>query len=122
MESSKGPIVLIVEDEFLIRMMVADELRALGLTVIEAASADEAFPILLGDAPVHVLFTDVRMPGSMDGVELARRARDMRPNLKVIVTSGHGPDIPKDAADAYFPKPFDVQEVVQIIRRSLGRS
>jgi CheY-like chemotaxis protein len=92
--NSRLPTVLVVEDEFLIRMLVADELRSLGFAVIEAGSADEAFPILLSDAPVHVLFTDVRMPGSMDGVELARRARSARPAIRVIMTSGHGPDIP----------------------------
>jgi CheY-like chemotaxis protein len=113
------PTVLVVEDEFLIRMLVADELRSLGFAVIEAGSADEAFPILLSDAPVHVLFTDVRMPGYMDGVELARRARSARPAIKVIMTSGHGPDVPRGAADAYLAKPFDVGEVIQLISRSL---
>jgi CheY-like chemotaxis protein len=113
------PTVLVVEDEFLIRMLVADELRSLGFTVIEAGSADEAVPILLSDAPVHVLITDVRMPGSMDGVELARRARRARPAIKVIMTSGHGPDVPRGAADAYLAKPFDVGEVIQLISRSL---
>ena len=112
--------VLVVEDECLIRMLVADELRAMGLTVIEAATADEAFPILLSDAPVDVLFTDVRMPGSMDGVELARRARTARPAIKVIIASGHGPNVPKGAVDAYFAKPFVPFQVLLTISQLLN--
>lgn len=120
MEFSKGRTVLVVEDEVLIRMLIVDELKSLGLTVLEAASADEALLILLSDVPVQVLFTDVRMPGCMDGVELVRRARAMRPHLIVIVTSGHSPNISLKEADAFFEKPFSVAEVSAMIARAIG--
>jgi CheY-like chemotaxis protein len=120
MKGNNGRTVLVVEDEALIRMLVVDELESLGLTVLEAASADEALPILLSDVPVQVLFTDVRMPGSMDGIELARRARAIRPHLKVIVASGHSPNISLQEADAFFGKPFSVTEVGAMIKRAFG--
>lgn len=120
MEGNKGRTVLVVEDEALIRMLVVDELESLGLTVLEAGNADEALPILQSDAPVHVLFTDVRMPGSMDGIELVRRARAIRPHLKVIVASGHSPNISLKEADAFFGKPFSVAEVAALVKQALG--
>jgi CheY-like chemotaxis protein len=120
MEDSKERSVLVVEDEALIRVLVVDELESLGLTVLEAASADEALPILLSDVPVHVLFTDVRMPGSMDGIELVRRARTIRPHLKVIVVSRHSSNLSLKEADAFFGKPFKVAEVAAMIKRASG--
>ena len=120
MDASKERSILVVEDEALIRVLVVDELESHGLTVLEAASADEALPILLSDVPVHVLFTDVRMPGSMDGIELTRRARAIRPHLKVIVASGHSQNLSLKEADAFFEKPFSVAEVAAMVKRALG--
>ena len=81
--------VLIVEDDVLIRVLLADELRDAGLRVIEAANADEALSIFEAGAQVDLLFTDVQMPGSMDGVELARRIKTIHPALPIILTSGN---------------------------------
>jgi two-component system, response regulator PdtaR len=66
--------VLVVEDEVFIRLMLADELRGEGLQVLEASNADEALTVLQSSLPVHLLFTDVRMPVRMDGVALAKAA------------------------------------------------
>lgn len=82
-------VVLLVEDEFLIRCDLADELRLLGCQVIEAGNADEAIEVLRSTARIEVVVTDVRMPGMRDGVEVARVVRDERPGTRVIVTSGH---------------------------------
>ena len=81
------PTVLLVEDEVLIRLMVADELRGQGLQVLEASNADEAIAILESSLPVHLLFTDVRMPGPIDGIALAKLAQARFPQLKLIIAS-----------------------------------
>jgi CheY-like chemotaxis protein len=81
--------ILVVEDEPLIRFTVAEALRELGVSVIEAASADEAWQYLNSGGAVDLVFTDHRMPGSMLGVELATRIRRAFPSLGVIVTSAY---------------------------------
>jgi two-component system, response regulator PdtaR len=77
-----------VEDDPLIRFAIAEALRDLGVSVVEAATADEAWQYLTGGEPVDVIFTDYRMPGSMTGAELAVRVRRQFPALEVVVTSG----------------------------------
>ena len=80
--------ILVVEDDPLIRFAIAEALRDLGASVVEAATADEAWQYLTGGEPVDVIFTDYRMPGSMTGAELAVRVRRQFPALEVVVTSG----------------------------------
>ena len=110
-------VVLIVEDEVLIRMLLADALRQADCDVIEAANAEEAFAVLHTSTEPDVLVTDVRMPGSVDGFELAAYVRRTKPGLRVIITSGHaGPDGPIDLADAFLPKPYDLGAIVGRIR------
>ena len=81
--------VLVVEDEFLIRMIVSDYLREIGFTVVEACSGDEAVAVLRSGVLFDVVFTDVRMPGSTDGLALLAYVRATQPDLPVVVTSGH---------------------------------
>jgi CheY-like chemotaxis protein len=78
----------LVEDEVLIRMMLADDLRDVGHHVIEACDADEAIALLPHITP-DLIITDVRMPGSMDGLGLLAHVRSTSPDLPVIVTSAH---------------------------------
>ena len=86
---SDSPRVLVVEDEFLIRTMVSDALRDAGLAVIEAIDADEAMRVLQSGVAIDLMFTDVRMPGSMDGLTLLKNCTQLFPDLPVIMTSGH---------------------------------
>jgi CheY-like chemotaxis protein len=115
--AARQPTILVVEDEILIRLMIADALRSHGLFVVEAASADEAAAVLNSSASIDLLFTDVRTPGTLDGFALAARMRSLRPNLKVVVASGHAlaRDFPR-SIDAFFSKPYDVGRVVLRIR------
>jgi len=107
------PTVLVVEDEILIRMMVSESLRHAGCEVVEAASADEALQVLSASNRPDVLVTDVKMPGAVDGLELARRVRKAHPGLKVVITSGHAPARNADGlADAFLTKPFDLAHLV----------
>jgi CheY-like chemotaxis protein len=81
-------IVLVVEDEALIRMNTADLIRDLGFEVIEAEDADHAVALLESTPGITVLFTDIQMPGSMDGLRLAAVVRDRWPPVAVLITSG----------------------------------
>jgi CheY-like chemotaxis protein len=119
---SSRPVVLIVEDEVLIRMLLSDALRQAGYDVIEAADADEAIRVMRASAGPDVLITDVGMPGSVDGFGLVAYVRRAKPGLKVIVTSGHaGPDAAVGLADAFLPKPYDLTLIVQRVQALTGR-
>ena len=83
-----GPVILIAEDEFLLRMdFPAQMIESAGFEVIQAANADEAIAILKARPDIHVVFTDIQMPGSMDGLNLARFVRDRWPPIKIVATS-----------------------------------
>jgi DNA-binding NtrC family response regulator len=104
---------LLVEDEFLIRTIVADDLRGRGYRVIEAVNADEALVIIEASLP-DLVITDVRMPGSMDGLEMLVIIKKEHPDLPVIVMSGHleaGLAI-ADGAAIFISKPFDPDALV----------
>jgi CheY-like chemotaxis protein len=111
------PAVLVVEDEILIRMLVSESLRDAGCEVVEAATADEALEVLSATRGPDVLITDVKMPGALDGLELASRVRKARPGLKVVITSGHArPQNTAGLADAFLAKPFALEHLVGRVR------
>jgi len=117
------PTVLVVEDEVLIRLLIASELRDLGIQVLEASNAEEALKILESALPVHVLFTDIRMPGRMDGIGLSRVARARYPHLKLILTSSHQPEnSARASADVFVSKPYDLNAVMRQVETLLTRS
>ena len=114
--------ILVVEDELLIRMMLSDELRDVGYQVIEASDADEAL-VILGAVGPDLIISDVRMPGSLDGLELLALVRNTHPTLPVIITSGHLP--PKQAliegATRFVAKPYSLEQVVQMAQDVIER-
>jgi len=116
------PVVLVVEDEVLIRMDTADIVRAAGYEVMEASSADEAIDILQSDRGVDVVFTDVQMPGSMDGLRLAMAVRDRWPPIKIITASGRvrirDEDLP--SGSRFLAKPYSAREVVAHLKELTG--
>ena len=123
--SASKPTVLIVEDVVLVRMLLANLLRERGFEIIEASSADEAVRVLEAGFPVHVMLTDIYMPGSsMDGLALARWVHAHRPGLKVIL--GSGVVSATDPADAAFyegpilQKPYKRDELELRLRAALG--
>jgi CheY-like chemotaxis protein len=85
----RSETILVVEDEVLVRMVIADYLRECGYRVIEAGSAEEAITVLTSPEPVEIVFSDVQMPGEMDGFGLATWIRRNQPWLKVLLTSGN---------------------------------
>lgn len=82
------PIVLIVEDEMLLRMRAVDMVEDAGFTSIEAVDADQAVAILESRSDIALLFTDIQMPGSMDGLRLAHAVHERWPPIKIILVSG----------------------------------
>jgi CheY-like chemotaxis protein len=112
-------VVMVVEDEFFIRMMVADELRRAGFQVIEFSSADEAIQLLRSGIMVSVVFTDIHMPGSLNGILLARAVRDQFPASKIILTSSQLPAGGFSTTDLFIPKPYDPLKVVGAIEALL---
>ena len=117
--SPHHPAVLVVEDEILIRMAIADQIADGGFTVYEAGNADQAIRMLEAHADIRVLFTDIDMPGSMDGLKLASAVRDRWPPVKIVLTSGHvkirQEELP---VDGRFPpaKPYDAAKIVSTLR------
>ena len=115
---TKRHVVLIVEDEFLIRMDAVDMIRAAGFEVVEAADADEAILILEDRLDITVVFTDIQMPGSMDGLKLAAAIRGRWPPIKIVATSGRAKvtddDLP--AGSRFLPKPYSAREIVGTLR------
>src|SRR4051794_8321631 len=87
--ASECPVVLIVEDEFLVRMYAAEMIRDAGYDVVEAINADHAIAILETRRDIRVIFTDVQLPGSMDGLKLARAVRNRWPPVHIIATSAY---------------------------------
>jgi two-component system, response regulator PdtaR len=118
---SVAPTVLVVEDESLIRMDIANCLQDAGFEVIEAPNADDAISILESRNDIRLVFTDVDMPGSMDGLKLASFVRDRWPPIKLIVTSGHVPvsvaDLP--SGGRFFTKPYRGSQVAQTMMEML---
>ena len=118
--------ILLVEDEWLIRTMVAEELTDGGFAVREAADSDEASALIAEDpAAFTLLVTDVHMPGRLDGIGVARLLRERRPDLPVIYTTGR-PDVlhalqPLRANEVLLPKPFELSSLLAVVRRLLGQ-
>ena len=108
--------VLVVEDEFLIRQVLQIELEDAGYEVILADSADAAIAILEARADIHLVFTDIDMPGSMDGLKLAACVRDRWPPIHIIITTGKARprEIPANAL--FIPKPYVGRAVVDAVR------
>ena len=111
------PRVLVVEDEPLLRMFNADMLIDAGFDVIEASDADEALRLLETMRDIKVVFTDVEMPGALDGFALAERIEAKWPEIGVVVTSGRRYPPPAFSARArcFVPKPFAAAQVVGMI-------
>ena len=106
------PVVLVVDDEPLIRMNIADAIDTAGLQVLEACDADEALHLLETQPRIDILLSDVRMPGSMDGAALAKVALSRWPSLRVLVMSGHAAGSGLADGVTFLPKPFPLPVLI----------
>ena len=121
---TNGLVVVLVEDEFLVRALMADVLADAGFEVREANHAEEALAIVqAGPADVSLLFTDIHMPGTMDGLALVHHVHEHWPNIRLLVASGKArlgaTDLPPGCH--FLPKPYDLQSTVDRVRQMAVR-
>jgi len=115
----EGPAVLIAEDEMLIRFALSDCLAERGFRVFEAATASEAIDVLEHEPEIELVFTDIRMPGPINGIDLANWVHAHRPGLSVVLTSGDARKAELAAKitpeEPFIAKPYDLQSVADQI-------
>jgi CheY-like chemotaxis protein len=119
-----GPRCLIVEDEYLIRLILVEALSDDGFQVVEAGDAEEALAALDQDRGIDLLLTDIQLPGAVNGVTLAQKARERIPELPVIYMTGR-PDsmekLDRSGRDALVTKPYLPSDICATARRLTGR-
>jgi CheY-like chemotaxis protein len=115
--TGQQPTVLVVEDQPLTRVATVETLEDAGFQVLEASNADEAIRILEARDNVRIMFTDIDMPGSMDGLKLARAVRNRWPPIKIVITSGqlipNETDLP--AGGRFVAKPYDPARIASTL-------
>jgi len=116
------PIVLIADDDILALVSTSDALTDAGLTVIEAPNADVAFSILIDRPDIEILFTDINMPGEIDGVALSHAARTLNADIAVVVTSGQErptkSELPSNCV--FLEKPYSTARLIGILTDLAG--
>jgi CheY-like chemotaxis protein len=112
-------VVLVVEDEMFLRMTAVDMIQSVGFEVLQAGTADEAISILETRDDIQIMFTDVQMPGSMDGLKLARAVRGRWPPIKIVATSGQvhvtKDDLPEGGR--FLPKPYTTFQLASTLQQ-----
>lgn len=116
------PVVLIVEDDPLLRMLAVEVVEEAGFVALEAGNADEAVALLESRLDISLLFTDIEMPGSMDGLKLARAVRDRWPPIKILIVSGkvrlQPSELPSNSC--FVGKPYQTAAMVAELRSLVG--
>ena len=120
---SETPVVLIVEDDALLRMLAMDIVEEAGFVAIEAADADEAMALLESRSDIALLLTDIDMPGSMNGLKLAMAVRNRWPPIKILVVSGQIRPLPSDlpSDSCFLAKPYQTAALVEELRALAAR-
>lgn len=122
--SNVRAVVLVVEDEMLLRMRAVDMVEDAGYTSVEAVDADEAMAILKSRSDIALLFTDIQMPGSMDGLKLAQTVRNRWSPVKIILVSGQLEltDIDLPSGSRFFGKPLEAEVMITQMRNMIGHA
>jgi CheY-like chemotaxis protein len=117
-------VVLIVEDEMMLRMLAVDMVEDAGYTPIEALDADEAVAILESRSDIALMCTDIQMPGNMDGLGLARTVHERWPSIKIIVMSGqlNPQNIDLPPCSRFFGKPLEARQMIAQMRSMIGQA
>jgi CheY-like chemotaxis protein len=117
-------VVLIVEDEMMLRMFAVNMVEVAGYTPVEAVDADEAIAILESRSDIALMCTDIQMSGSMDGLELAHAVHERWPSIKIIVVSGQLPpssvDLPP--CSRFFGKPLQAGQMIAQMQSMIGHA
>ena len=112
--------ILLVEDDVLIRLAMADVLRDEGYEVVEAANGDEALTVLDTSEELHLVITDIRMPGPIDGLAFAALVKDRQSATPVLVMSSHLPDDADRRFDQFLAKPFTFSALLDAVKELIG--
>jgi CheY-like chemotaxis protein len=108
-------MILVVEDESLINLVASEDLRGAGHTVISAYSADQAIAILESRNDIQLVFTDVDMPGNMDGLKLAAAVRDRWPPVQIVIASGKHPKADLPEGTPFLSKPYRIDQLLHAL-------
>jgi two-component sensor histidine kinase/DNA-binding response OmpR family regulator len=121
-QAGSPPVVLVVEDEIVLRMKAVDIVEDAGFIPVEAANADQAIAILESRSDISLLFSDIQMPGSMDGLKLAHAVHLRWPTIKIILVSGQVTvtDADKPAESRFFGKPLEMKQMISELRTMVG--
>src|ERR1700675_233466 len=121
--SAPPAVVLVVEDEMLLRMRAVDMVEDAGYTSVEAVDAEAAFAILESSPGIGLLFTDIQMPGSMDGLQLAHAVHERWPSIKIILVSGQltPSEADQPTNSRFFGKPLEVKQMIAELREMIGQ-
>lgn len=114
------PVVLLVEDDVLVRFTTAETLREEGYLVLEAVDASEALALIATGHPLDLVLSDVRMPGGMDGVGLSFAVKELRQNLPVALVSSHLDPDREHAAEAFLAKPYRPEQLLSLVADLVG--
>src|SRR5436190_22762862 len=116
------PNVLVVEDEMILRMRAVDIVEDAGFNPVEAINADQAIAILESRSDISLLFTDIQMPGSIDGLKLAHAVHDRWPAIKIILVSGQvkPADTERPTDSRFFGKPLAVAQIITELKDMVG--
>src|ERR1700689_2664768 len=116
------PNVLVVEDEMILRMRAVDIVQDAGFNPVEAVNADQAMSILEARSDISLLFTDIQMSGSIDGLKLAHAVHDRWPSIKIILVSGQVrlSDAERPADSRFFGKPLGVEQMIGELQAMVG--
>ena len=122
MPTNSAIYVLVVEDEYLSRLHAVNLVEDAGYIAVEASNADEAIRILEARKDIRIVFTDIDMPGSMDGLKLAHAIRKRWPPIELIITSGHFDPNEKEIPERgrFFPKPYRDQEIISTLHHFIA--
>jgi two-component sensor histidine kinase/FixJ family two-component response regulator len=122
-QAASPPKVLVVEDEMMLRMRAVDIVEDAGFIPIEAVNADEALAILESRSDIDLLFTDIQMPGSMDGLKLAHAVHERWPSIKIILVSGKltPTEAEKPIHSRFFGKPLEVKQMILEMQDMIGK-
>lgn len=120
-DSASRPTILVVEDEVLVRLDIASYLRSSGFRVLEAGDTYEAIQLLQADQNIDLVFSDISMPGTLNGIDLARWIRHKRKGVRVLLTSGTANNVQLASREhVVVRKPYHPSDVETSIRRMLG--
>src|SRR5258707_13041736 len=115
--------VLVVEDEMLLRMRAVDIVEDAGFTPLEAVNADDALALLESRSDIELLFTDIQMPGTMNGLKLAHAVHERWPSIKIILVSGKltPTDAEKPIHSRFFGKPLEIKQMIAEMQEMIGQ-